>query len=167
MEVEIDTTTRNSIWKRLSRNISQSKLGEFARAVNRVFSSIKMCRKSNKVQVPNPVSSAFVYPDDRYLCNDEILRQLELLERRFNQQTDILARAQGKEEHFKKAKPYHGDISPDIKPDPLPFLMATLRPARYTEEKFTELEKLVQQVKERRQRLDTLTSRQQTTDTLF
>jgi hypothetical protein len=96
MEFEIDTSTRNSIWKRLSRNISQSKLGEFARAVNRVFSSIKICRKSSKAQVPNPVSSAFVYPDDRYLCNDEILRQLELLERRFNQQTDILAKAQGK-----------------------------------------------------------------------
>jgi hypothetical protein len=69
----------------------------------------------------------------------------------------------GKEVHFKKAKPYHGDISPDIKPDPLPILMATLRPARYTEEKFAELEKLVQQVKERRERLDTLTSSQQTT----
>ncbi|XP_060577353.1 uncharacterized protein LOC132734593 [Ruditapes philippinarum] len=154
MEVEIDTTTRNSIWKRLSRNISQSKLGEFARAVNRVFSSIKICRKSSEIKVPSHKSSAFVYPDDRYLCNDEILRQLEVLERRFNQQTDIFARAQGKEVHFKKAKPYHGDICPDIKPDPLPFLTATIRPARYTEEKFTELEKLVEQVKERRERLD-------------
>jgi hypothetical protein len=58
----------------------------------------------------------------------------------------------GKEVHFKMAKPYHGNISPDIKPDPLPFLIATLRPARYTEEKFAELEKLVLQVKERSER---------------
>ncbi|XP_060597049.1 uncharacterized protein LOC132750974 [Ruditapes philippinarum] len=163
MEVEIDTTARNGIWKRLSRNISQSKLGEFARAVNRVFSSTKI-RNRIKTQEIAPVSSAFVYPDDRYLCNEEILHQLEVLERRFNQQTDILASAQGKEVYFKKAKPYHGDICPDIKPDPLPFLMATLRPARYTEVKFAELEKLVQQVKERRQRLVNLESNRQLTD---
>ena len=95
MEGEIDTKIRNSIWKRLSRNINESKIGEFARAVNRVFTSFKTCRKGSKVRVPTPVSSVFVYPDDRYLSNDEILSQLEVLERRFNQQTDILARAQG------------------------------------------------------------------------
>ncbi|XP_060600034.1 uncharacterized protein LOC132753567 [Ruditapes philippinarum] len=158
MEVEIDTTTRNSIWKRLSRNISQSKLGDFARAVNKVFTSIKICRKNSEVQDPIPVSSDFVYPNDRLLSNNEILRQLEVLERRFNQQTDILARAQGIEVHFKKAKPYHGDISPDIKPDPRSVLIATLRLARYTEEKFAELEKLAQQVNERREKLHTLDS---------
>ncbi|XP_045177335.2 uncharacterized protein LOC123537580 [Mercenaria mercenaria] len=164
MEAEIGTKTRNSVWKCLSRNINRSKIGAFARALTRAFGSIRICKRgveeSFEVRVPSSEPSDFVYPDDRYLSNDEILQQLEVLEKRFNKQADIFARAQGKEVHFRKAKPYHGNISPDLKRDPLSFLVATIRPPRYTEERFAALEDLVRKVKQRRQGLDSSVTNQ-------
>ncbi|XP_053398436.1 uncharacterized protein LOC123552440 [Mercenaria mercenaria] len=164
MAKQIDTTARNSVWRRLSKNISKSKIGAFARCINEALGNLSLCKTAGRrrqkmdstdyiledEEVSPRGAIGFVYPEDRYRSNSELLEQLEVLEKRFNKQSEIIAAAKGTHVHLKKAKPYHGYISPDLGMEP----NVTIRPSQNNEDRFAIIQKLVKQLQHRGQNIE-------------
>ena len=88
---EMSNGSRNRNSKRRNRG-SLTKLKKYMR---RAFALIVACCTPNLEDdigmVPQQiVGTNFIYPQDRYIGNSELLTQLLMLEARFNQQTEIL-----------------------------------------------------------------------------
>lgn len=109
MSTEAEINVRNSLWRRVSKNVSLENVSSLAGVVRKAFARLVVCGKEDttnteceeevysntpiytgpKIQVPWK-GEEFKYPGDRFLTNAEICAQLNILELRFRTQTQIL-----------------------------------------------------------------------------
>ncbi|KAL4240232.1 hypothetical protein ACF0H5_001026 [Mactra antiquata] len=96
MNTEERIETQKSLWRRVRERFTELNISQFVRSVQSAF----ICGKSTD-EIQSPIytgpqitvpwrGEAFKYPEDRYLSNNELRQQLNILEMRFVAQSHKL-----------------------------------------------------------------------------
>ena len=105
MDVVVFAEVRNGYRKRKSKRRNRGCLTKMTKYIRHAFVLIVTCCTPNIeddiVIVPQQIDGTyFIYPQDRYLGNSELLTQLLMLEAKFNQQTEMLSKLKRKGKTF-------------------------------------------------------------------